>query len=353
MTQETAQNGAKPAGQVATIEREMSYTPLAESDPIKLTIGVVMNTLAIKTKQGVSPSVADVAKFMMLCKTRRLNPFAADAYLIGYDTKDGPKFELITSIQALRKRGEIHPEYDGSERGVIVTTKAGEMIERVGTMTLAGETLVGGWAKVYRKDQRTPSYETVKLSTYKKAFGRWVSDPEGMIIKCAEAAAMRRAFPSDVGGLYVAEEFDTVERSTIKSNVSDRLADLRKRPEPGAVQTPTETVVIESGPSASPEAPSEAEASAVDEPGPEAADQTEPPSDDACAAKESKKGVQAFNELMEMLGQAMNESELQAVRSIIGGKKSILTQSQWNQLAMADSDQLAKIREVAEAERGE
>src|SRR5690606_38656782 len=160
---------------------------------------------------------------------------SSDLYLIGYDTKDGPKFELITSIQALRKRAEIHPQYDGSERGVIVMNKAGEIIERAGTMTGAGETLVGGWAKAYRKDKRTPSYETVKLSTYKKPFGRWVTDPEGMIIKCAEAAALRRAFPSDVGGLYVAEEFDTVERSNVKSNVTDRLADLRKRPEPGTV----------------------------------------------------------------------------------------------------------------------
>lgn len=332
----------KPSTAIANQhEREICYTPLAEAEPVTLSIGLVMNTLAVKTKKGFVPGVADVVKFMMLCKTRRLNPFAGDAYLVGYDSDDGPTYQLITAIQALRKRAEIHPQYDGCERGVIVT-RGDEVIERIGTMTLPGENLVGGWAKCYRKDYRLEFYETVKLSTYSTGRSRWAKDKEGMIVKVAEAAALRRAFPSDVGGLYVAEEFDSVERSTVKTNISSRLADLSKRPEPGTEKR--ETIVVESGASAASDEPSEPQTSADDEPESEVMD-------DSFSPKESKQGVQAFNELKEMLTKAMRVQDVEAVRGIVAGKRGLLTASQCNQLAMIDADQIRMIQDVEEAER--
>lgn len=187
--------------------RAITYTPLAEAEPITLTVGSVMNQVAIKTRSGQLPTLADVIKFMMLCKSRKLNPFVGDAYLVGYDSDDGPTFQLITAIQSLRKRAESNPGFNGAQRGVIV--QAGDQtIEREGTMVFSGETLVGGWGRVYRKDYGTPFYETVKLSTYNTKRSRWGKDPEGMIAKVGEAAALRRAFPSDVGALYIHEEFD-------------------------------------------------------------------------------------------------------------------------------------------------
>ena len=188
-------------------QRPMRFIPLAESEEIELTVALVANTIAVKTKKGIAPSVRDVLKFMMLCKSRRLNPFVGDAYLIGYDSNDGPVFNLISAIQSLRKRAESHPQFDGSERGVIVQ-RGEETIERPGTMTFEGEKLVGGWGRVYRKDYKVPFYETVKLATYSTGQSRWAKDKEGMIAKVGEAAALRRAFPSDVGALYIAEEFD-------------------------------------------------------------------------------------------------------------------------------------------------
>lgn len=328
----------KPAATlVIPDDRSVQYTPLAERDPIVLTIASVMNNVAIHTKKGYKPTVADVVKFMMLCKSRALNPFVGDAYLIGYDSeRDGPTFQLITAIQALRKRAELNPQYEGCERGVIVT-RGDDMIERVGTMTLKGETLVGGWAKAYRQGYRVPFYETVKLSTYSTGRSRWAKDPEGMIVKCAEAASLRRGFPSDVGGLYVAEEFDSAERTTVKSNISERLADLTKRPEPGTERRET---VVET-----------AKASQDDADEPDTSAEPESDADPECAAEPSKKGDQAFAELKDMLSKAMRAEDVEAVRQIILGKKSILTQAQWNQLAMADSDQLSLIADAEEADK--
>merc|ERR1711991_914366 len=58
--------------------------------------------------------------FLMLCRARKLNPFEGDAYLVGYDSKDGAKFSLITSHQALLKRAELCQQFDGMESGLIL-----------------------------------------------------------------------------------------------------------------------------------------------------------------------------------------------------------------------------------------
>ncbi len=176
---------APQAGAMVPVDqREIRFTPLAESEEIVLTIPMIMNTVATPTRGGHRPTVRDCVIFAMLCKARRLNPFVGDAYLVGYDSQDGPTFTLITAIQALRKRAEANPNFDGCRRGIIVKTKGETIEEREGAMLFDGEILLGGWAECFRKDQRIPYRETIKLATYNKNRSLWKTDPEGMIEKC-------------------------------------------------------------------------------------------------------------------------------------------------------------------------
>ena len=131
----------------------------------------------------------------MLCKAKRLNPFEGDAYLIGYDSKDGPSFSLITAHQAFLKRAECNDEYDGMESGVIVSN-GGSLVDRIGDFTMDDDKLVGAWARVHFKNRGHAMEKRVKLTTFNKGFGRWNIDPAGMIVKCAEADALRSAFPT-------------------------------------------------------------------------------------------------------------------------------------------------------------
>lgn len=187
-------------------ERSVTYTPLAETDAIKLTVGMVRNVIAVPTRSGQTPSDRDLMNFVMLCKSRRLNPFVGDAYLVGYDSKDGPTFSLITSVAALRKRAEAHPQFDGCSRGLIVEID-GEP-KRIDDQVYFGSgKVLGAWADVHRKDHSVPYREAVKLEVYSTGRSRWAKDPEGMICKVAESAALRRAFPSELAGMYLAEEF--------------------------------------------------------------------------------------------------------------------------------------------------
>lgn len=206
-------NAAAPAAmttipKVMRDEKEVEYTPLGEGQPIRLSLDLVRRWLMPPTKQGKHPSDEDVMKFMMLCKTRELNPWVGDAFCVGYDGNDGPEFNLITSVQALFKRADAHPEYNGIESGIIVKTKEAAIEQRVGDWFDDGEKLLGGWARVWRKDRERPFEERIKLATFNKGRSVWKSDPEGMISKCAEAGALRKAFPTQLGGLYLREEFD-------------------------------------------------------------------------------------------------------------------------------------------------
>jgi phage recombination protein Bet len=197
----------------------ITYTPVGESESITLTIRRVKEDLCIPTRSGVLPTDNQVRKYMMLCKAQSLNPWVNDAFLVGYDSKDGPSFSLIVSHQALLKRAECSPEYDGLESGVIV--KVGDqIIERPGKVTYEGERLIGGWGRVHRKDRKVTTYDSVNFKTYNTGRSRWAADPEGMIVKVAEAAALRKTFPSTLAAMYCAEEMERHREDSRIENTS-------------------------------------------------------------------------------------------------------------------------------------
>lgn len=187
-------------------EKAMEFIPYGAQDKIKLTIKIIQNLVAVKTKKGATCSEQDAVRFMMMCQARRLNPFEGDAYLIGYDGQNGPSYSLITAHQAFLKRAELNPEYDGMKSGVIVKLEDGQIKENEGDFYVTGETVIGGWAQVFFKNRKQPMYKRVRMERFKKSFGIWVDDPAGMICKCAEADALRSSFPTMLGGLYLREE---------------------------------------------------------------------------------------------------------------------------------------------------
>jgi len=203
--------------------RSVSYTPTAEGQDIFLTVALVQQHLCVPTKMGHRPGQSECVKFIMMCKARGLNPWTGDCYLLGYDSEQrGPTFSLVVAIQALLKRAELartlegKAAFDSLESGVIVLEKwTGEdgqqhqqISEQPGDIVFDGQTLLGGWAKVNRTDRGKPFYQRLKLQTYVKPTQIWKQDPAGMICKDAEAAALRQAFPSDLGGMFLASEIE-------------------------------------------------------------------------------------------------------------------------------------------------
>lgn len=147
----------------------------------------------------------EIAFFMETCRTQRLNPFTKDAYLVKY--RDQPA-QVIVAHKVLMSRTERNPNFDGMESGVTVLDRDGNIRQeqRGAFYKAAGEQLLGGWCRIYRKDRRIPFYAERSLDEMSKGQASWKSMPAIMITKCAQAACIREAFPDEFGGLYVAEE---------------------------------------------------------------------------------------------------------------------------------------------------
>jgi phage recombination protein Bet len=186
-------------------DKPMEFVPYGAQDKIKLSVAIIKNLICVKTKSGQTCTDNDAIKFMMMCSARRLNPFESDAFLIGYDGKDGPTFSLITAHQAFLKRAELNAEYDGMKSGIIVE-QDGEVKDLEGDFYLEGQKPIGGWATVYFKNRKQPMHKRIRLKRFQKSWGIWQDDPAGMICKCAEADALRSSFPTMLGGLYLREE---------------------------------------------------------------------------------------------------------------------------------------------------
>lgn len=95
-------------------------------------------------------------------------------------------------------------------------TKLLEGIERGPIKDETGR-LVGGWAKVYRHGWTVPAHVQLDYMEYEArntkgdTEGLWKTKPQTMIEKCSEAAALRMAFPEDLGDLLIHEEMDAAE----------------------------------------------------------------------------------------------------------------------------------------------
>jgi len=212
-------------------EKVIEYVPLGANESIKLTIGIVRQYLTRPTKQGHQASDADCVKFMMLCRARELDPFTGDAFLLGYDTQDGPEFSLITAAQALFKRAERSGQLKGIQSGVIVMQKTGDagvITQREGDFYMPSEVVVGAWARVYRKDCEIPFTDSLNLSVYTTGRSRWQKDPAGMIVKCAEASCLRKAFPSQLGGMMLRDEMEVNEMANIIEVKASKPTGVRK-----------------------------------------------------------------------------------------------------------------------------
>ena len=168
--------------------------------------------LTIETiKRYINPDVTDEEAyvFLQLCKAQGLNPFIGEAYLIKYK---GSPAKMVVGKDVFLKRAEKNPAFDGFESGIIVRHKDGTIKHKEGSAVYPDEGLLGGWAKVYRKDRKVPFYNEVSLNEYMqyrsdgKPQKMWEEKKATMIRKVPLVQSLREAFPGDLGGLYDSSE---------------------------------------------------------------------------------------------------------------------------------------------------
>jgi phage recombination protein Bet len=140
----------------------------------------------------------ELALFLHRCRSMNLDPLKpGQIYFIKYGSGPGT---IVVGIDGFRTKAQRTGQLTGIKRGVIRNEK--------------GE-CVGAFAEVYRKDWVQPAREEVPMNEYNTGKGNWSKMPETMIKKVAEAAALRMAFPDDLGGIYTQEEMDQASRAGV------------------------------------------------------------------------------------------------------------------------------------------
>lgn len=171
-----------------------------------------------------------VGQALSLIKGRNLNPLANEVYIVAYKNNKtgGVEFSLIVSKEAFLKRAAQNPNYEGFEAGVVVIDEKGIQTERKGSLILPTDKLVGGWARVYRKNFKVPVEIYLSLAEYNKGKSTWNSMPATMIRKTALVNALREAFPEDLGNMYTeddgGETFDRIKQAEPVETREDVMA---------------------------------------------------------------------------------------------------------------------------------
>lgn len=180
---------------------------------VKLTPTLVRDYLVSGNRERVTAQ--EVVMFINLCKFSGLNPWLKEAYCIKYG--DNPA-TLVVGKEAFLKRAESHPAYDGAASGIITFhEESGEILRQTGSFMMPGETIVGAWAEVWRKDRAHSTRVEVSFDEYAgrqkngELNSQWAKKPATMIRKVALVQALREAFPGSFGGMYAAEEQGAAE----------------------------------------------------------------------------------------------------------------------------------------------
>lgn len=171
------------------------------------------NQLAVLAQSGISQDVTkpELSAFLHVCQRTGLDPFARQIYLIGrWDRKAGREvYRPQTGIDGYRIVAQRTCERTGQALGYQDTMWCGPDGQWTDAW-LSADPPAAAKVTVLRGGQPFSAVarwsEYVPLNGRGEITGLWVKRHAAQLEKCAEALALRKAFPNDMAGVYTAEE---------------------------------------------------------------------------------------------------------------------------------------------------
>lgn len=169
-----------------------------------------IDTIRRTVADGATP--AELKMFLHLSQAYGLDPFARDIWFIKMGKNSNEKPVIMTSRDGYLKIAQRNSHYLGMKADVVY---AGDLFERTENgvrhayNTKDRGQPVGAYALVKRDDRAIDTYVFAPFKEYNKGSGMWRQYPHAMILKVAEAMALKRAF--SISGLVTQEELDDEE----------------------------------------------------------------------------------------------------------------------------------------------
>lgn len=162
----------------------------------------------------------DFKLFIAKCQASGMNPLLGEAFCVernqNIGTRDNPKWIKVYTFtpgeQGMEARADDFADYRGInaaavyEKDKIIIDAAARKVEHLFDPSKDRGRIIGAWALVDRAGRTTP-VEFVRFDEYYDDRNpQWKSRPATMIVKCARAAALRRAYPNKFDGIFAREE---------------------------------------------------------------------------------------------------------------------------------------------------
>ncbi|MEN6512249.1 MAG: phage recombination protein Bet [Chloroherpetonaceae bacterium] len=171
--------------------------------------------------------------FLMACQKTKLDPFMRQIYAVKRKAKKpdgswGETMTIQTGIDGYRLIAERTERYAPGPEPTYTFDNNGSLISA--TAYIKKLTKDGTWHIVSASAFLDEYLQTTldRQTGEKKPTGLWINMPKTMLAKCAEAQALRKAFPAEMSGIYTKEEMQQADLEELTPKITfEQAADLQ------------------------------------------------------------------------------------------------------------------------------
>ena len=163
--------------------------------------------------------------FLYQAQKTGLDPLAKQIHFV----KRAGQMTIQTAIDGFRAIAARTGQHAGTSDGIFEVQKG---IDRPSKATVVVKKIVQGIVSEFSATARWDEY----FPGEKQGF-MWKKMPYTMLEKCAEAKALRKAFPEDLSGIYTNDEMQQADKKNIKAvnSVEDACLDVLEKHHPNAI----------------------------------------------------------------------------------------------------------------------